>query len=72
MAQIQDDKQESIEIASQPKGQTSPSLPVLMLTVLGTVITVLGLFAAGDMTVVIVGLVSIAVAGLIHIFRPER
>lgn len=48
------------------KGAKVISLPVFILTLLGTVIAVLGLFAAGDLGIVIVGLVSVAVAGLIH------
>lgn len=44
----------------------APSLPVLVLTILGTVTAVLGLFAAGDLTVVIVGMAAVALAGLIH------
>ncbi len=44
----------------------SPSLPVIVLTVLGAVVAVLGLFAAGDVAVVAVGLGAVAVAGMIH------
>jgi hypothetical protein len=54
------------------KDSVNVSLPVLMLTILGTLIAVLGLFAAGEVALVIVGLVSIAVAGLIQIFTVRR
>ena len=54
------------------KEASSISLPVLILTLLGTVITVLGLFAAGDLGLVIVGLVSVAFAGLIHVFGTRK
>lgn len=50
----------------------SASPPVLMLTLLGTVITALGLFAAGEIGLVIVGLSSVAVAGLLHVFSSTR
>ena len=45
----------------------STSLPVLMLVVLGTVIVVLGLFAAGNIVVSAVGLVAIAFAGVLEV-----
>lgn len=45
----------------------STSLPVLMLVVLGAVIAVLGLFAAGDIVVSAVGLVAIAFAGVLEV-----
>ncbi len=49
-------------------GQTmNASLPVVVLTVLGAVIAVLGLFAAGDIVLVIVGLAAVAVAGLLYV-----
>lgn len=50
----------------------SPSLPVLILTGLGTIIALLGLFAAGDVSLVIVGLVAIAVAGALHVAEQRR
>lgn len=43
------------------------SLPVVTLTVLGAVLAVLGLFAAGEMSVVAMGLGAIAVAGVIGV-----
>jgi hypothetical protein len=54
------------------KGARSVSLPVGALTVLGILITVLGLFAGGEVGLVIIGLVSIAVAGLLHVFGTRR
>ena len=50
----------------------SVSLPVFMLTLLGPVITALGLFTAGEIELVMVGLVSVAVAGLIHAFGTKE
>ena len=43
------------------------SLPVVTLTVLGAVLAVLGLFAAGDISVVALGLGAIAAAGVIAV-----
>lgn len=45
------------------------SLPVLMLTMLGTVITVLGLFVAGNMVVVGIGLAAIFGAGVLAVLE---
>jgi hypothetical protein len=50
----------------------SPSLPVLILTGLGTIIALLGLFAAGNVLLVIVGLVAVAVAGVLHVAERRR
>jgi hypothetical protein len=50
----------------------SASLPVLALTVLGALITVLGLFAAAEMRVVAVGLVAIFGAGLLEAVGRRR
>ncbi|HUP15507.1 MAG TPA: hypothetical protein VM848_05595 [Acidimicrobiia bacterium] len=50
----------------------SPSLPVLILTGLGAVIALLGLFAAGNVLLVIVGLVAVAVAGALHVAEQRR
>jgi hypothetical protein len=54
------------------KDPAGTSLPVLMLTFLGTLIVVLGLFAAGDAGLVIVGLAALTVAGLIQVFGSGR
>jgi hypothetical protein len=45
----------------------STSLPVATLVFLGTLVTVLGLFAAGSIVVAAVGLVAIAVAGVLDV-----
>jgi hypothetical protein len=50
----------------------STSVPVAALTFLGVLIVVLGLFAAGNMAVVIVGLVAIAFAGVLQVFGQRR
>lgn len=54
------------------KDSRSMSLPVLMLTLLGSVISILGLFAAGEVGLVITGLVAIALAGVLHVFAGGR
>lgn len=46
-------------------GSTGMSFPVLALTVLGILIAMLGLFAAGNMVIVGVGLAAIFGAGVI-------
>jgi len=43
------------------------SLPVITLVFLGAIIAVLGLFAAGNIVVSAVGLVAIAVAGVLEV-----
>jgi hypothetical protein len=43
------------------------SLPVAALVVLGSLITVLGLFAAGNIVVAAVGLLAIAVGGVLDV-----
>ncbi len=45
----------------------STSLPVLMLVILGAIIAVLGLFAAGNIVVSAVGLVAIAFGGVLEV-----
>ena len=45
----------------------STSLPVLALVVLGILVAVLGLFAAGDIAVTAVGLGALAVAGVLDV-----
>lgn len=45
--------------------KSGTSLPVMVLTFLGALIAVLGLFAAGEILVVGVGLGAVAVAGII-------
>lgn len=50
----------------------SASAPVLVLTVLGALIAILGLFAAGDIRITIVGLVAIAFAGILQVLEGRR
>lgn len=50
----------------------SVSLPVLLLSGLGTVIAVLGLFVGGSVPLVIIGLAAIAVAGILHVAEKRR
>jgi len=45
------------------------SFPVMALTGLGILITVLGLFAAGDMAIVVIGLAAIFGAGVIGVIE---
>ena len=48
------------------------SMPVAALTFLGVLIAALGLFAAGNITVVIVGLVAIVAAGVLQVMGNRR
>ena len=48
------------------------SLPVGALSVLGILITVLGLFAAGSLTVAAVGLLALFGAGVLEIAGRRR
>jgi len=50
----------------------SASLPVIVLTFLGALVAVLGLVAAGSIEVVVIGLVAIAVAGIIQALGSRR
>ena len=45
----------------------SASLPVLSLTVLGILVALLGLFAAGSIMIVVVGLAAIGAAGVLEV-----
>jgi hypothetical protein len=45
----------------------STSAPVATLVILGAVIAVLGLFAAGNIVITIVGLVAVLAAGLLQV-----
>ncbi|HEX7950756.1 MAG TPA: hypothetical protein VF494_10440 [Candidatus Limnocylindrales bacterium] len=47
-------------------------LPVYALTFLGILITLLGLFAAGDIIIVLVGLGAIALAGVLSVAAGRR
>lgn len=51
---------------------SSVQLPVTTLTVLGAIVAMLGLFAAGSIVVTAVGLVAIAVAGLLAVAGSRR
>lgn len=50
----------------------STSLPVIVLVFLGTIVTVLGLFAAGSIAVAGVGLVAVFGAGLLQVLGTRR
>ena len=54
------------------KQDVQASLPVVVLTVLGAVIAVLGLFAAGEIIMVIVGLAAVAIAGVLQVMGNRR
>jgi hypothetical protein len=46
--------------------------PVAALTFLGILIVVLGLFVAGNLTIVIVGLLAIGSAGVLDVLARRR
>jgi hypothetical protein len=48
------------------------SAPVAALTILGIILAVLGLFVAGNLVIVVVGLVSIFGAGLLQVLGGRR
>lgn len=50
----------------------STTAPVAALTVLGILLVILGLFAAGNMIIVVVGLASIFGAGLLQVAGGRR
>jgi hypothetical protein len=50
----------------------STSLPVTALTGLGILIVVLGLFVAGSIELILVGLGAIAVAGVLQVAGTRR
>jgi hypothetical protein len=54
------------------EGRKPMSLPVAALTILGILITLLGLFAAGDIRVTIVGLVALAFGGILQVLSQRR
>ena len=51
---------------------SSVQLPVVTLTVLGILVVMLGLFAAGSIAVAALGLGSIAFAGLLAVIGSRR
>ncbi len=48
------------------------SLPVAALTVLGILLAVLGLFVGGSVELVVIGLIAIAVAGVLQVAGARR
>lgn len=50
----------------------STDLPVLALTGLGALIVILALFTGGGIELLVVGLVTIAVAGLLSVLGGRR
>lgn len=58
---------EEREIEVPVPNRSTASLPVVLLSGLGTVIAVLALFAAGNMVMVAIGLGAIAIAGVIGV-----
>jgi hypothetical protein len=50
----------------------SSSGPVMALTFLGIIIVLLGLFAAGSIEIVIVGLAAIGLAGVLQVAGSRR
>ena len=50
----------------------STSVPVAVLTGLGLIIAVLGLFVGGSIELVIIGLVAIAFAGVLQVLGARR
>ena len=50
----------------------SSSMPVMALTFLGVLIVLLGLFAAGSVEVVIIGLAAIGAAGVLQVLGSRR
>jgi hypothetical protein len=50
----------------------STSLPVMALVALGTLVVLLGLFAAGSIQIVAVGLVAIAVGGVLQVLGTRQ
>jgi hypothetical protein len=50
----------------------STSIPVAALTVLGILIAVLGLSVGGSVQLVVIGLATIAVAGILQVASSRR
>ncbi|HEX8025745.1 MAG TPA: hypothetical protein VF484_06050 [Candidatus Limnocylindrales bacterium] len=48
------------------------SAPVAALTFLGVLIAALGLFAAGNIAIVVVGLVAVFAAGVLQVMGTRR
>lgn len=60
------------EDRAETRRDAATSPPVVALTVLGSLIAILGLFAAGDIWMVIVGLAAVAVAGILYVIGSRR
>ena len=50
----------------------SSNAPVMALTFLGILIVLLGLFAAGSVELIVVGLVAIGLAGVLQVAGSRR
>lgn len=48
------------------------SLPVMTLTAIGVVLVVLGLFAAGSIELVGLGILAVAIAGVLEVAGSRR
>ena len=46
--------------------------PIAALTILGVILAVLGLFVAGNLTIVVVGLLAIFGAGVLQVVASRR
>lgn len=56
----------------ETRTMSNASAPVAVLTILGAVVALLGLFAAGEIVVVAVGIVAVIAAGLIAVLDGRR
>jgi hypothetical protein len=60
-------------IDNTPSGvQMSTAVPATFLVILGALLAVLGLFAAGNLAVVVIGLLAIFGAGLLTLAEARR
>ena len=59
-------------VARATLGSMETPAPVAALTILGNLLAVLGLFVAGNIQLVIVGLVAIFAAGLLQVLGARR
>lgn len=57
---------------SDPESRCPPPFPATFLVILGALLAVLGLFAAGNLAVVVVGLLAIFGAGLLTLAETRR
>jgi hypothetical protein len=48
------------------------TLPVAALTVIGILLVVLGLFAAGSLELIVLGVVAVAIAGILQVAGARR